>query len=298
MMSDLRYIGACLAAVMIGWRISLDDKKFRNVLLAFSLLTLFVGLMQILTNLGGFVILDQYLTDNKNALGVMLSTSAVIFLFLWSRKTNTRLSNIIWLGLLLTTFVVLLTIRARTSTLTTILVLLYYYYLRISHKHIIIYIIFSLFFILTLFLFSPDFIKDYIYNSFFQSYEGGDVTTGRIERNIIALDFLSDHLFLGNLDQNIVVEQIHNYPLNRLFEFGIFFFIPIIAVYLYLLYYAVKGSLISSDINFRDIGYFLLLVPFIVSMAEPTFPFGPGTATLFNFILFGMALQHSIHAIR
>ena len=180
MMSDLRNIGVCLAAIMIGWQISLDDNKFRNVLLAFSILTLFVGLMQILTNLGGFVILDQYLTDNKNALGVMLSTSAVIFLFLGTRNTNNKLSRIIWLGLLLTTFVVLLTIRARTSTLTTIILVLYFFYLRISQKHLIIYLIFAFFFLISFLLFSPDFILDYIYNSFFQSYEGGDFTTGRI----------------------------------------------------------------------------------------------------------------------
>ncbi len=43
--------------------------------------------------------------------------------------------------------------------------------------------------------------------------------------------------------------------------------------------------------NVFNAGYFALLIPFIISMAEPTYPFGPGTATVFNFILFGVALR-------
>ena len=41
---------------------------------------MYVGLMQIKTFIGGFTIEDQYLTAHKNALGVMLATSLVLFI--------------------------------------------------------------------------------------------------------------------------------------------------------------------------------------------------------------------------
>ena len=52
MMGDVRSIAISLVAIMIGWQLDLDEKKLRALLLAFSGLILFVGLMQVLTNVG------------------------------------------------------------------------------------------------------------------------------------------------------------------------------------------------------------------------------------------------------
>jgi hypothetical protein len=51
----------------------------------------------------------------------------------------------------------------------------------------------------------PSSIKQYVYNSFFSNYEGGDITAGRMERNMAAIDFLSDHIFLGNLHKVLLL---------------------------------------------------------------------------------------------
>ena len=40
------------------------------------------------------------------------------------------------------------------------------------------------------------------------------------------------------------------------------------------------------------LGYIALLVPFVCSMAEPSLPYGPGTSSIFSFILFGVALRY------
>ena len=66
---------------------------------------------------------------------------------------------------------------------------------------------------------------------------------------------------------------------------------PILCLYVYLFFIIIKGSLRSKVDNIGEVGFFAALVPFIVSMAEPTFPFGPGTATVFNFILLGAAIK-------
>ena len=82
MMADIRSIGICLVALMIGWQLDLDERRYRLLLLTFSGFTLFIGLMQVITNVGGFQILNQYHVDNKNSLGVMLTTSSIVFLLL------------------------------------------------------------------------------------------------------------------------------------------------------------------------------------------------------------------------
>lgn len=296
MMSDVRSMAICLVAIMIGWQLNLDEKRFHIMLLAFAGLTLFVGLMQVFMNIGGFVILDQYETDNKNSLGVMLSTSAIVFLFLGLNRQQRGIIKTLCFVLALLTLVVLLTIRARAATLTTGIMLLYILYERFKGKDFFIYLIIGLVLVVALFVFMPSSIKDYVYHSFTQHYEEGDITTGRLERNAVALSFLSNHIFFGNLDQNIRVAQIHNYPLNRTFEFGIVFVFPIMLLYLYILINTIVKTIKSNNRYTQNIGYYLLLIPFIISMAEPTFPFGPGTATVINFVTFGLALRYSYNA--
>ena len=88
--------------------------------------------------------------------------------------------------------------------------------------------------------------------------------------------------------------QVHNYPLRVLYEYGLFFSLPIISYYAYSLILVLRKSLKSNIRSINCIGYFLVMVPFIISFGEPTLPFGPGTATLLNFILFGYSLKCSV----
>lgn len=89
------------------------------------------------------------------------------------------------------------------------------------------------------------------------------------------------------------MRQVHNYLLNRMVEFGIVFVIPILLLYIRLLIGAIVKTVRLNNHDTHTIGYVLLLIPFIISMAEPTFPFGPGTATVFNFIVFGLSLRYA-----
>lgn len=293
MLNDIRSILICLIAIMIGWQMDLDKKRFYIMLLVFASLTLFVGLMQVVTNVGGFVILDQYQADNKNSLGVMLVTSGIIYLVLALNAKSKRIVQIGLFALVVFALVILLTIRARAATLTIGIVLLYIFYERFKGKNFVFYLLIGVFVVVMIFLFMPESIKQYVLASFTQNYEGGDITAGRASRNRDALAYLSQHIWLGNIRREIDIPQIHNYPLNRTFEFGIVFAFPILLLYLYLLINTTVKTIKSDNRNTQNIGYYLLLIPFIISMAEPTFPFGPGTATVFNFITFGLALRYS-----
>ena len=157
--------------------------------------------------------------------------------------------------------------------------LLYILYERFKGKNFFAYLIVGLFLAMVAYVFIPNSVKEYVYNSFTQNYEESDITAGRAGRNAAALDFLSDHIFLGNLNEQTSVGQI--------------FVLPILLIYLYLLFQAIIKTIRTNSRNNYNLGYYLLLIPFIVSMAEPTFPFGPGTATVFNFLAFGASLRNS-----
>ena len=145
MMSDVRSIGICLVAIMIGWQLELDETRFKVLLSAFAGMTLFVGLMQIMTNIGGFQILDHYQTDNKNSLGVMLSSCATVFFFLGINKKRAGVVKILCFALFILSLVVLLTIRARAATLATAMIVLYTLYERYKGRDFVFYFILGIF---------------------------------------------------------------------------------------------------------------------------------------------------------
>ena len=293
MMEDGRAILISVAAIMIGWEMNLDKKQLYFILLAFAGLTLYVGLMQIIMNIGGFEILDQYESDNKNALGAMLSVSAIIFLFVGLNLKKIGWLRFVFLGVVLATIIVLLTIRARTATLSCGLMLLYIFYERFKKRYFWAFFIGGIALVIILYYFMPQFIKDYVYDSFYQNYENDDITTDRLNRLIAGIRFLSQHFWLGNLNAYTTLAWIHNYPLEKMYKYGFIFSLPILFIYLFLLVIAVIKSVKTDNHNIYNIGYYLLLTPYIISMAEPTFPFGPGTANVFNFIMFGIALRSS-----
>ena len=292
MLSDLRSIAICLVAIMIGWQMRLDERRYWWLLMVYSSLTLFVGLMQVFTNVGGFVISDQYLADNKNSLGVMLASAIVILVFVGMNQGKTVLRQVLFIALSIFAFFILLTIRARTATLTVLLMLLYILFERFKGRNIALFFVGGLALLGIIFVLLPDSVKDYFFNSLLQNREG-DITAGRIERNQAGLSVLAQSPFLGNLGKNAEIGTIHNYPLNRTFAFGIVFSFPILLMYFYILIFAVKRTIKANNRQNGNIGYYLLLIPFIISMAEYTFPYGPGTATVFNFLLFGISLSYS-----
>ena len=292
MMSDVRSIAICLVAIMVGWQLYLDKKRFQTLLLVFSGLILFVGMMQVFMNVGGFAILDRYTVDNKNALGVMLATGFTIFLHLGLNRKERVGQKVFLFGLALLTFVVLLTIRARLGALTVMMLFVYLMYERFKSKNFVLYLLLGVLLATIILLILPSSATDYFYNSFFQNREE-DITSGRIERNIAALHFLSQHPFLGNLNQNESIGWVHNYLLNKAFEYGVVFSIPLMLLYFFLLFIIIKRCRRVDSQNTMSMGFFLLLIPFIISMGEPTVPFGPGTATVFNFIVFGLSLRYS-----
>lgn len=292
MFNEVRSIGMCILAIMIGWRLNLDKKKLTTFIILFSLLSIVIGLVQVSISIGGFRILDQYHVEGKNTFGVILATSSVILFFLGQNGVQKKRIRIIWFALSVLSIAILLTIRARACTVAAILLILYVLYQRYRGSDFIFYLIIFSFLAIVLYLVLPSSVGEYVLSSFLQNREE-DITSGRTGVYEKGWSFVLRHFWFGNLGLDYHMEWIHNYLLDKLFKYGIIFSLPLLWMYFSLM---IKTALLTIKCNKRDnynIGYFVLLIPFVVSIAEPTMPFGPGTGTILNFLMFGMSLRYS-----
>lgn len=292
MFGDIRAIGICVAAISVGWMMVLDYKHYLFLIVAFSLITTFVGLSQVFVNIGGFVIEDSLLTDNKNSLGVMLATSAFILCQLYSNSRRGDRFRILLPFIVVLLFVIMLTTRVRSAILIFVFMLFFSLFEHKKRSEFGIYLIISVVVVALIFVFMPSGIREFIYDSFMQN-SGGDITSGRMARNQAGISFLQEHFLTGSLGVDSDIKQVHNYPLNRLCAYGLLFSFPVLLIYIYLLFADIRGIIKSNAHDNWNIGYYSLLIPFINSLSEPTLPFGPGTATVFNFILFGISLKYT-----
>ena len=298
MLYEARDIVLCLCAIIVGWQLKPSLIGLERILLFFSAIVLFSGVMQVLINIGGFHIEDLYLTNAKNSLGALLGTSVVSSLIIASfgKERALRLVAIIFgfLGI-----VVIITIRARTGLLSVILVSFLLFFAA-KKNHFILYFFLG---IVCFFLFSsfiPEQISTYIYDSFFAGTQGKDVSSGRLSVYRSAIHFLNngENLFLGNIRQYYDIGGwVHNYALLQVYQFGIFFCLPILVLYVYVFMYTIR-NVVNTSVLLDNVGFAMVLILEIVSLLEPTFPYGPVTVTCVSYIIFGVSLYSSTNGWR
>lgn len=284
-----------LAALMIGYVLNLTKAQYRIFTMLYLIIISYVAFMQITTNIGAFIIENQYLVDNKNSLGLVIGTGVILaFILAIEKGTN------IWLKVLYLVVAVFLlycdlTIRARTAMLTAVFLCFYVVYLRNGRKRIFYTIVGIGTLLLIILLFIPS-VYDYFYASIFSGYEGEDVTSDRLARNAGAISAILDEPFFCNLSHDYGVHQIHNFFLKTWYEKGLIFGWPILFMYVFQFFDIVKCSIKKCDINNRySIGFLLGLYSFLNSLAETTLPYGPGTDSVINFIFWGMACRNIVN---
>ena len=293
MMHEVRVIGMSIGAIIIGWSFSSKDWMMKTILLLFVATALLVGLLQIQSNIGGFTIELGILAFAKNQLGILLATAVIIMMFFFVSHEGKKVYKWLYLGAVGVGLLFLLTIRARLDTIIAIMMIVYIIYLVEKKKSILTTAIVGMVIVGIAIIVLPDTVGQYFTNSFTMGYEGGDITSDRMRRNEFTIQFLMDHPFEGNLFEEINADWVHNYLLYKAFLYGLLFGLPIFIEFFYLGWSALKRSYYADVKNLRNIGYCALLIPIIASLGEPTYPFGPGTATTMNFILFGMSLRNT-----
>ena len=285
-LGDIKSLIIVFGAVIIGWSLK-PSRTFLYILFFYFIGSiLFSGLSQVFTRIGGFIIADQYLTDAKNSLGALLASATLLSLFM-VHDTKIPLIRIICIACVVLGILLLLVIRARMAFLTTAIMILYYLYIYYRRKYLILLVVLLIPILVVLVFFLPTSIFDFIGASFTAGTQGEDFGSGRIETYTQALTLFWENPLLGNIKGEVQIDWVHNFPLLKLSSFGLLFSWPILTLYFIILWNAfIRSVRHTGMVSFMNL---FLLVPFVISMAEPTFPFGPGTVTVFNFLLFGIA---------
>lgn len=291
---EVRTLAIPLVLICAGFLCDCDKSMIRKICFIFMIVMLFCGFEQIRLNVGGFVIEDQYATSAKNSVGPMLAIGGTIsaLSFLNEKKYTLRFV------LAVVTFVFLLellTIRARLATIAYLFMLValfvkYIIALDGARRTILLFSLFLLvLFVCVIGMSRFDFFIDYFYNSFFQNKEN-DMLSGRGEIYYQSWQLVSLHPLFGNLTEYVDIPRAHNYFLLTLFKYGFVGGLPCVLLYFYMGKCVLFSFLKSKSFCEEYYGYVLMLIPFIASLGEPTFPYGPGTAVFLPFLLFGCGL--------
>lgn len=294
MFMEIRAVLICFFAMLAGWRLNWSDKRLLVLVLVFAASVLEMGLSLVFMKGIGFKISRTYFADQKNAVGPMLATAAVLAAGLLRRKRDIKgnLINLVLLALIFLCVLTILTIRSRAALLSLGLVLALLLYQRFKGKYVLLTIVGGILLLGIVVVLLPPFVKDYVHQSFFAGFSG-DVTSGRMSRNENAMDIFCQNPLFAHLKNPVAIETVHNFPLYALCEYGLLFAFPLLLVYFYMLIAVVKRIFSTSLPNSAAIGYYAMLVLFVVSMFEYAFPFGPGTSTVMNFVFLGLAFRFS-----
>jgi len=288
---DLKAIFTCMGAFFVGWRLILDEKIVKRLLFYYGALVCFVGLLQIIVNIGGFVILATYETNGKNALGAMLAVSTVLFVGIANSSSGSRFERIVALVMGGLSLVELLTIRARLATISAIVVafLVYYFSHKNKKKRSSSYILILMVLVITV-LILPNYVYDYVYYSFLLNKED-DITAGRTAINLNALLIVIEDPLVANLYNTHWNIKVHNWLLKRLYEYGMLLSIPLLVLYIKMFLSLCKKLFKPYSDSFQVIGYAMVLALFVISFGEPSMPFSPGTAMTTAYFFWGYSYQ-------
>lgn len=295
---DLRNIMIPSLALVIGYSSSMSSERFILLFKFYGVLLLIVSVDLIVNNIGGLQITDDYKIVSKNALGAMIASYIVGVLPLLFQTSIRKYERVVFSCLLFVFFLSLLTIRARASTMTVVFSMLIFVYVlyrngrkeqpKLARKMKRLFLI-ALGGIL-LSVSTLEVVQQYIYDSLFQNVES-DVTTGRMERNAVAISFIENNLFMGRLVNQENFAWIHNYALRVLAEYGLWGGLVYIYIYLYVIVEVLRSVMSRGLFNLQSIGGFVMLPPIMLSFVEPLFPYGPGTSVFFAYFVLGYSFK-------
>lgn len=287
----------CLMAftfLFVGYNANLNRNQVLVLLMSYGGIVLYSTFMQIMVNLGGFTLSTVYLQYGKNILGVMTSSSCIALAY-YGMVDDRKFVKVITIAMATILLIFTITIRARASFLSTFLLLGYLSYKKMQTDKMMAdrlikysFVVIGCILILSLFSDVISSAISYIYESFTLN-QGDDLTSGRLNRNKIALDIIANNPFWGNLEIGAQYEWVHNYFLRQFSSYGFIAGFPLLALYLYLVFFVLK-NITKCNFVLENIGFMVLLIPIIISLEEPTFPYAPGTGTILSFTLLGYSM--------
>ena len=292
-MDDVRQVVIVFLCLIVGYTISMDERQLSRMSLFYIIGSILLGLYAIVFYTGSFSFEgDRTLITGKNQIGGMVAVGGAMAMYFYLTSENRKG---MFFALALLAFFVSAILRDRSAFVAFL-----FFAIVLSFKQFPFYKVFLVLIAILLFYL---FFKSTIDNFFINSLIGRgdidieDLSTGRSARNEMGIQYILNHFWEGELQESANIPWIHNYLLLRLVRYGVWsmFFI---LIYLLFVVKIIKEYFRYKELQFDKMGFFIPIIPFFISLLEPSYPFGPGTVQVFVYVLFGHALQQDHYQLQ
>lgn len=294
---DLSQLVIAFFSISLGMTLEKETRQWANCCYLFTLALTAMVAANCLYYVGGFYIPEHYVLDEgKNQIGALLGTAAAGTFFFGMKLKEQRVH--FWILFALAVEMLLL-IRARAAGFALgfctlfIIVKEAEWNIRWNYKTLISIVALAL----ACFVLVTGFIGDEL-TTFFQGGKSLEsnatdaLTSNRWERNLQGLAYFCEHPFSGELAQDSGIKLIHNYFILRMTRYGIWC-LPMLVLYAGFAFVVIRGIFRKHHTEASQAGFFVCTIPLMISLLEPSFPYGPGSVQLFAFLLLGYALKNT-----
>lgn len=284
--SPARDLTIALVMLMIGLNVTFTEIQFDKIIFLYIFFYTIAAVSLVFTYASGFLIYEQYFPIPKNQIAPAFGIACIMSLYFAFKKDKMveRLLYLLFFGILLASLLVIRGRAAIVSVLIAAIVFIFFYLHNRKYKIITIIIAVSLF----------PFIGQYLYDALFLNYDVTDIdsiSTGRYERILEGLAYLQNYPLTGQLANPIYKGRtIHNYVLISLVTYGIIVSILLLCIYFRYIIEIFK-AIKKNTFQKYEVGPLVMLIIFIVSLFEYTYPYAPGSAIFFPFFLMGQFLR-------
>lgn len=284
-LSPLRDSILSLLILFIGYNFKVSNTNIEKLSLLFIVSFTIASLSIVLKYAQGFTINENYLPIPKNQFSPVYGVAFILAIYYWPRFQGTK--KVILSICIFSLFISLLVIRGRSTLVSVMFVTLIFliYYLKSKEKKVV-----GLFVLITsLFLAFP-----YIYDALLLNYdihEINSVSTGRTQVYTDAITYLKDNYLLGDIGEKFISDGIvHNYLLYNLVNYGVFLSLPLIVTYFSYFFIIIK-FIFKNTYKSYEFASLTLLIIYLTSLFEYTYPYAPGSSILIPTLFFGVLLR-------
>lgn len=284
--SDVWQLIIVLLCISIGFNLkNIGENRVNQLLQLYAAIGVCVGLISFNFYKDAISELNVYAVEGKNQLGLIISSAAAVALYLGISLP--KLSKQ-WIFRLFFLFgmVILLLMGARSAFAALLAFASVLLYKALTRKQriwcgVILIIILACSF-------------DFLFTMLIGNHDVTDlnsISTGRLERNILGIAYINEYFWEGELYHASNIPWIHNYLILRLVRYGVWSFL-FLFFYFYLFVGMVRNIIKTRrQVRLENVGFFLLIVPYFISLLEPSAPFGPGSNVFMLYIILGITMR-------
>lgn len=298
MMSDLTQLTIAFLSICIGISLDTNIREWANICYYYTIGVIIMTIINCFFWAGDLVVPEFYMLDEgKNQIGGLLAIAGAAMYFFAIKIKEQRTHFLI---LFVLSLLVLVLIRARSDCFALVACFIFItikdcdWKFKWSAKTIIT----ILGVLLIGYIVYVGFIGDELTRFMIGGKSSSNIdvlTSNRLERNHKAIEFLQRESFMGEQEEDSGILLIHNYMLLRLVRYGIGA-LPLIAFYIYFGIFTLCNLFKKRKTDIRDAGYIVCTIPLIVSFAEPSYPYGPGSVQLIAYLLLGATFRSHLNS--